>query len=52
MISPVASSIFTSAPGCGSPTVPRRTRPGRLAVAMAVFSLMPYTSCMGRPIPM
>ena len=40
-ISPVSSSIFTSMPSCTSPTVPRRTRPGRLPVAIAVFSVMP-----------
>ena len=29
------------APGCASPTVPSRTRPGRLPVATAVFSVIP-----------
>ena len=48
----MSGSIRNSTPGCGSPTVPSRTRPGRLAVATAVFSVMPYTSCMGTPMPM
>jgi hypothetical protein len=39
-------------PGCGSPTVPSFTLPGRLAVQIAVFSVIPYSSCIGSPIPM
>ena len=51
-ISPVASSMRSSMPACGSPTVPSFTLPGRFAVAIAVFSVIPYNSCIGTPMPM
>ena len=39
-------------PGYGSPTVPSLIRPGKFAVATAVFSVMPYNSKTGTPMPM
>ena len=39
-------------PGYGSPTVPSFIRPGKLAVATAEFSVIPYSSNTGTPMPM
>ena len=48
MISSILSWTFE----WGSPTVPSLMRPGRFAVATAEFSVIPYTSCIGTPMPM
>ena len=42
----------SSVPGYGSPTVPSFIRPGKLAVAIAEFSVIPYSSNTGTPMPM